>query len=56
MLLFTNVPLKKTIDITFKTVYGNNEISEQTYHYGIKELLMLYTKNEHFTFDNQITG
>ena len=52
--LFTNVPLKKTIDITLERIYGRKEINTQTTRPEMKKLLTLCTKNVQFTFDNQV--
>ena len=40
--LFTNVPLERTIDIILKRILTKKEM---------KELLLLCTKNVHFTFN-----
>ena len=48
--LFTNVPLDRTIDIVLRRIYDKHEITRSE----MKELLILCTKNVHFTFDNVI--
>ena len=47
---FTNVPLDRTIDIVLRRIYDKHEIIRSE----MKELLILCTKNVHFTFDNVI--
>ena len=46
--LFTNVPLKKTIDITLERIYDLKEINTQITRPKMKELLTLCTKNASF--------
>ena len=50
--LFTNVPLEETIEIILKMIYIK-EITADIPKQEIKELLILYTKNVHFTFNNE---
>ena len=52
--LFANVPLEQTIEIIFKRIYINKEITTNIPKQEMKELLFLCTKNVHFTFNNQI--
>ena len=52
--LFTNVPLKKTIDITLERIYDCKEINTQITRFEMKELLTLCTKNVHLAFHNQV--
>ena len=52
-LLFTNVPLETTIDIILRRIYTNHELTTLTKR-EMKELLLLCTKNVHFTFNGQI--
>ena len=51
--LFTNVPLETTVDIILRRIYTNHELTTLTKK-EMKELLLLYTKNVHFTFNGQI--
>ena len=50
--LFTNVPLKETIEIILKRICINKEIITDIPKQEMKELLILCTKNVHFTFNN----
>ena len=52
--LFTMVPLDCTIDLTLKRIYGDKEIETKTSRKNMKNLLILCTKNVHFTFGNNI--
>ena len=47
--LFTNVPLEKTIEITLKRIYECKKIKTSISKKEMKQLLMLCTKNVHFT-------
>ena len=51
--LFTNVPLEETIEIIFKRIYVNKDITTDIPKQEMKELLILCTKNVHFTFNNE---
>ena len=50
--LFTNVPLEETIEIILKRICINKEIITDIPKQEMKELLILCTKNVHFTFNN----
>ena len=52
--LFTNVPLDFTIDLILKRVYRNKEISTDIPQKDMKTLLLLCTKQVHFTYNKQI--
>ena len=52
--LFTNVPLETTIDIILRRIYTNHELTTSLTKKEMKELLLLCTKNVHFTFNGQI--
>ena len=52
--LFTNVPLEKTIDIILKKIYKEKLIKTKIKADKLKELLILCTKEGHFTFNNEI--
>ena len=52
--LFTSVPLKKTIDIAFERIYLRKEIESILTKKEMKNLLILCTRNVHFTFNNEI--
>ena len=51
--LFTNVPLVTRIDIILRRIYTNHELTTLTKK-EMKGLLLLCTKNNHFTFNGQI--
>ena len=51
--LFTNVPLEETIEIIFKRIYINKEITGDIPKQEMKELLIFCTKNVHFTSNNE---
>ena len=50
--LFTNVSLKYTIDLVLKRIYDSYEILTSITRNEMREVLLLYTKNVHFTFRN----
>ena len=52
--LFTNVPLETTIDIILRRISTNHELTTSLTKKEVKELLLLCTKNVHFTFNVQI--
>ena len=52
--LFTNVPLETTVDIIFRRIYTNHELTTLLTKKEMKELLLLCTMNIHFTFNGQI--
>ena len=52
--LFTSVPLEYTINIILKRIYDNQEVQTSIEREVMKELLLLCTKNVHFTFNNKI--
>ena len=51
--LFTNVPLEGTIEIILKRIYMKKEITANIPKQEMKELLILFTKKLHFTFNNE---
>ena len=51
--LFTNVQLEETTEIILKGTYVNRKISTDISKQEMKELLILCTKNVHFTFNNE---
>ena len=51
--LFTNVPLKQTIDIILRKVYDEKLISTKIKCGNMRELLLLCTQGVTFTFDNE---
>ena len=51
--LFTNVPLNRTIDIILKRIYEKDEIGSSITKNEIKKMLILCTKNVHFTFESR---
>ena len=52
--LSTNVSLEKTIDISLVRIYERKEINTSISKKEIKQLLMLCTKNVHFTYNNTV--
>ena len=50
--LFTNVPLEETIEIILKRICINKGVITDIPKQEMKELLILCTKNVHFTFNN----
>ena len=52
--LFTSVPLEYTIDIIIKRVFEDHEITTIFTKSEMKKPLTLYTKNVHFSFNNEI--
>ena len=54
-LLFTNIPMNKTIEIILGRVYEKNDLTTTTISKReMKELLYICTKNFHFSFSNEI--
>ena len=51
--LFPNVLLEETIEIILKRTYVNKETTSDIPKQEMKELLILCTKNVHFTFTNE---
>ena len=51
--LFTNVPIDTTIDITIGRIYEFKEIDTRITKNQIRELILLCTKNVHFTFNGE---
>ena len=52
--LFTNVPLDFTIDVILKRIYEDNEIQTNIKKKEMKQLLLLYTRNVHFSYNGII--
>ena len=52
--LFINVPLDRTINIILKRIYNNKELETSITRNEMKEMLILCTKNVHFTYDGKI--
>ena len=52
--LFTNVPLEKTIHIILRRIYHDKEININITKKDMRDLLLLCTKNVHFTFEGKI--
>ena len=48
--LFITVLLDCTVDVTLKIIYGDKKIETEISRKSIKRLLLLCTKNFHFTF------
>ena len=49
--LFTNVPLDRTNQLVLKGIYEKHEVSTNITKQEMKEMLILCTKNVHFTFN-----
>ena len=49
--LFTNVPIDSTIDIIIRRIYEFKEIDTRITKNEMRELILLCTKNVHFTFN-----
>ena len=52
--MFTNAPLEETIEIILKRICINKEITTDIPKREMKEMLILCTKNVHFTFNKEI--
>ena len=52
--LLTNVPLDYTINLIIKRIYGNHKINTNISRKEMKDLLILCTKNVHFSLGGQI--
>ena len=52
--LFTNVPLDYTINVILRRIYDNHEIDTNISKKEMKDLLILCTKNVHFSFNGDI--
>ena len=52
--LFTNVPLDFTIDVVLKSIYDENEINTNIPKQQMRDLLLLSTKNVHFSYNGDI--
>ena len=52
--LFTNVPLKETVDIILTKVYDEKKIDAKIPKSILKELLYICTKHVNFKFNNEI--
>ena len=48
-----NVPLNRTTDMILKRIYEENEIVTSITKNEMKEMLILCTKNVHFTFESK---
>ena len=53
-LLFTNVPLDITIDVILKRIYDENEVNTNIPKQQMRDLLLLCTKNVHFSYNGDI--
>ena len=49
-LLFTSMPLDRTIDITLQVIFDSQEIQKTMTKKELKEMLIVCTKNVHVTF------
>ena len=52
--LFPYVPLDFTINVILKRIYNENKIHTNIKRLEMKEVLLLCTKNVHFTFNNDV--
>ena len=48
-LLLTNIPLDYTISIILKRIYDHRELETKISRKEMKDLLLVYTKNVHFS-------
>ena len=53
-LLFTNVPLDFTTDVILKRIYDENEVNTNIPKQHMRDLLLLCTKNVHFSYNGDI--
>ena len=52
--LFTNSPLDSTIDISLNRIYEKKDLTVNIDRKDMRDLILLCTKNVHFTFNNDI--
>ena len=52
--LFTNVPLKYTIGLVLEQIYNKGELVTNITRSEMKEMLLLCTKNVHFSYNHDI--
>ena len=52
-LLFTSMPLDRTIDITLQVIFDSQEIQTAMTKKELKEMLIVCTKNVHVTFGSK---
>ena len=52
--LFTKVPLDQTIQLVLKRIYEKHEVSTNITKQEMKEMLILFTKNVHLTFNEEV--
>ena len=52
--LFTNVPLDFMIDVILKRIYDENEVNTNIPKQQMRDLLLLCTKNVHFSYNGDI--
>ena len=52
--IFTSVPLELTIDIIIKKIDEKDEITSVFTKNEMKKLLTIFTRNVHFSFNNDI--
>ena len=53
-LLFTNVPLEYTIVLVLERIYNKGELVTNITRSEMKEMLLLCTKNVHFSYNQDI--
>ena len=53
-LLFTNVPLDSSIDTILNGIFDKKELTKDVESKDIRDLILLLTKNVHFTFSKNI--
>ena len=51
--MFTNVPIDATIDIIIRRIYEFKEIDTRITKNEMRELILICTKNVHFTFNGE---
>ena len=52
--LFTKVPLDFMIDVILKRIYEENEVNNNIPKQQMRDLLLLCTKNMHFSYNGDI--
>ena len=52
--LFTNVPLEYTIGLVLERIYNKGELVTNITRSEMKEMLLLCTKNVHFSYNHDI--
>ena len=51
---FTNVPLEHIIELVLERIYNKEELVNNFTRMEVKEMLLQYTKNIHFSYNQDI--